>query len=110
MKQTHQGRLSGMEAIIFNHYNCVHNVVGFHLRPTSIVVDVQSYDGVHASQVTFRDSSLLTMDPHEDLDLPWSILGIHETARDDGRWRIVFATTSVEFVFEAAWPQVIPQH
>jgi len=109
MNHTHQGHLSGMEAMVFNHYNYVHTVVGFRLLPASIVIDVRSYDGVHASQVTFRDAATLTMEPHEDLDLPWSILGIRETARGDGRWRIVFATTSVELIFEAAWPLVTPQ-
>jgi hypothetical protein len=110
MKQTHQGHLSGMEAVIFNQYNYVHNVVGFHLLPTSIEIDVQSYDGVYASRVMFLEARMLTMDLREELDLPWSILGIHETALEPGRWQIVFATTSVELAFEAAWPQVTSLH
>ncbi len=58
----------------------------------------------------FTEAKIASIDVYADnpdgLNLPWDIIGFDSYRLSESHWKFVLHCASVEYVFEARWPQL----
>ena len=91
--------------------NGTHAVVAFNLSEKRLVVSVTPWTDLLSVVIAdFPEAGITSMDVyadgHDDLNLPWDIIGFDSFPLSEGRWRFVLCCHCLEYVFESRWPRL----
>jgi hypothetical protein len=91
-----------------------HGVVEITLAAKRLVVSVAPWvqlDLVVSAE--FTEATIKSIDvyaaDHDDLNLPWDIIGFDSYPMADQRWEFVLHCAGVEYVFVSRWPKLLTE-